>query len=168
MINSYYCQTVPLYYSLTYLCILYSGCSNPGTYLLLYRKSICFCCYWFLGTLRIPTPLKHTYQRGVMGIGYARSLDLGKCKYDSRRKPPFLKGRFGGNVNINCSSADSLWLNMRVRLYDDCAEVGSKVSKAVQRATPCCRSRTTKKPNDYMIMTIPTKEKSPYQKKGWG
>ena len=75
---------------------------------------------------------------------------------------------------MNGGSSDSLSPIRRVRLYDDCAEVGveggkgSKVSKAVQRATPCGVTRTTKKPNDYMITTTPTKEKSPYQKKGGG
>ena len=38
------------------------------------------------------------------------------CKYDERRKPPFLKGRFGGNVNMIGGSADSLSLKPRVRL----------------------------------------------------
>ena len=91
-----------------------------------------------------------------------RSLYLGKCKYDSRRKPPFLKGRFGGNVNvINCGSADSLSLNTRVRIYDDCVEVGGKGDKggegdkggkAVRRVVACCVARrTTKKPNPYRI-----------------
>ena len=76
---------------------------------------------------------------------------------------------------MNGGSKTHLYASIRrVLLYDDCAAVGgmggkgSRVSKAVQRATPRCVARTTKKPNDYMIMTTPTKENSPYQKKGWG
>jgi hypothetical protein len=63
-----------------------------------------------------------------MIIGASRPFSKGiyeDCKYDYRRKPPFLKGRFGGNVNMNSGSADvnmiggsadSLSLNPRVRL----------------------------------------------------
>ena len=38
------------------------------------------------------------------------------CKYDYKCKPPFLKGRFGGNINMIGGSAYSLSLNPRVRL----------------------------------------------------
>ena len=34
-----------------------------------------------------------------------------------RRKPPFLKGRFGGNINMIGGSADSLSRKPRVRLW---------------------------------------------------
>ena len=53
------------------------------------------------------------------------------------RKPPFLKGRFGGNVNINGGSADSLSPIRRVRLYDECVEVGGEGGEAVRRVAVC-------------------------------
>ena len=55
------------------------------------------------------TPQTHL-SKGRYGnwICFDLQRDLGKCKFDSRRKPPFLKGRFGGNVNINGGSAYSL------------------------------------------------------------
>ena len=56
-------------------------------------------------------------------------------------------------------SADSLSLNPRVRLWCGIKEwQGSTASSGV------LSSRTTKKPNDYMIMTTLPKEKPPFLK----
>ena len=60
-------------------------------------------------------------------------------------------------MNINCSSADSLSLKTRVRLYDECVEVGGeggkedKGCKAVRRVAACCVARTTTKKSRTLI-----------------
>ena len=61
----------------------------------------------------------------------------------TKEKPHFLKGRFGGNVNIIGGSADSLSRNPRVRLWCGIREwQGSTTSSGVVSSTHNKKSRT--------------------------
>ena len=58
---------------------------------------------------------------GIVNMIKGASVNFSKgiyedCKYDYRSKPPFLKGRFGGNINMVGGSADSLSRNPKGRL----------------------------------------------------
>ena len=61
----------------------------------------------------------------------------------TKEKPPFLKGRFGGNVNMIGGSADSLSLNPMVRLWCGIREwQGSTASSGVLSSRHNKKSRT--------------------------